>query len=323
MMNKSSAPLFVTKPITVIIVIVNYFSAELTKKLVEQINAFNVNENIKTSIVCIDNSINKAQERALNEIKTDSACSLDVIINSKNLGFGKAVNTGLNHRHFDFACTINPDVTLLDNTLEILLTQAVTHEAQGLWGGLTVNNKLAPDYRHAWQEPSLTNTLGWAIWLKYLINKPQWQDNYRHKPALTDHPYSVDCISGCCFLISAQVWKATAGFDTDFFLYSEEVDLCRRARKLGYQPTVVPQAKLIHSSHSKSESTKRISIIYTAKLRYASKHHGLIYNIIYRLLVALGATIRAIKALFLGQRSNSAVWAKLSLKVLLGSRDQL
>lgn len=315
MMNKPARHVE-SKPIELVIVIINYFSAQLTANLVKQINLHGIPENIKTSIVCIDNSTNQVQTSILNKIKTNSICSFDLIISSKNLGFGNAVNTALNNRYFDFACTINPDVSLFKDSLKELLLHASNHYEQGIWGGLTVNAQMQADGRHAWQEPSLMNTLGWAISLKYLMRNPRWQDNYKHKLFITKDTYSVDCVSGCCLLISATAWQATNGFDSDFFLYSEEVDLCRRARELGYQPTIVPQAKLVHSPHKKSESINRIDFIYSAKLRYMKKHNSLFFNIIYRLIVTIGALIRAAKALLLGHISSSIVWAKLSLKVL-------
>lgn len=304
------------KLVEMLIVVINYLSADLTKKLVKQINSSRITSKATISVICVDNSVNQLQESALRQINTDSKHPFKLIVNSENQGFGNAINTALNGRSFDFACLINPDVTLLPGTLDTLLTHALDNPKQGIWGGITVNESLQADHRHAWQEPSLKNTLGWAIGLKYFNQKPEWHDNYTHKASLNDQAYSVDCVSGSCLLISASAWQAITGFDPNFFLYSEEVDLCRRARESGFQPTVIPHAKLIHCAHSQEESNKRVDVIYSAKLHYARKHHGLIYNALYRSIISIGACLRAIKSLFLGQFSNSRTWAKLSLKAL-------
>lgn len=302
-------------------VVINYFSADLATKLITHINSFNAPKNTNISIICVDNSAQIDQQRSLERTQKKSRHPLTLIVNPDNQGFGHAINTALKNHFFDYFFCINPDVTLHETSLDTLLTHAVNNADQGLWGGLTVDEHSKADYRHAWQEPSLTNTLGWALGLKHLIRQPQWQDNYRHKVQSSTQPYPVDSLSGCCFLMSAPAWRATQGFDINFFLYSEEIDLCRRARSAGYQPTVVPQATLTHSTHTKSESIKRVPIIYSAKLRYAQKHHGLTYNLLFRLAVAIGTSLRGLKALILGQIPACTVWAKLTLKALFSIRN--
>lgn len=303
-----------------LVVIVNYFSADLVEELVAQLNKQKLPENVCLSIVCVDNSTSKDQAAVLERIQENSSIEIKLKISTHNAGFGNAINTGLKDEEFDFLCCINPDVSLFSDTLSTLLTHAQHHLDEGIWGGCTVDKMLTPDYRHAWQEPSLKNTFAWALGLKDWLRKPHWKDNYQHLHESQLHVYSVDCVSGCCFLISASAWQATGGFDADFFLYSEEVDLCRRARTLGYQPTVVTEAKLIHTAHSIDQSIKRVAIIYSSKLHYSHKHHGFYYNFVYRLLICIGALVRTIKSLFSGRLSSTKVWGGLALSSLFYSR---
>ena len=296
-----------------LIVIVNYFSANLIEKLIKEINIQPPVEDFSISIVCVDNSVDEGQSSALRKIEEVYARKVKLLFNERNEGFGNAINIGLKGQSFDFACFINPDVSLEVDTLPLLMFHALSNTHQGLWGGLTVDQYRQADFRHAWQEPSLKNTFAWAIGLKRFIRSPEWQDNYKHLALNENQPYSVDCISGCCLMISNSAWQATRGFDSDFFLYSEEVDLCRRARTLGYQPTVLPDAKLTHADHSSKELTHRITIIFIAKMQYAKKHHGLIYTIFFRLFIAIGSFIRAAKSLTQGRLNSAKVWLKLSV----------
>lgn len=296
-----------------LIVIVNYFSADLVKKLIEQINSQPFSEGFGITIVCVDNSVDENQSSALTEMKDASNIEVNLLFNSRNEGFGNAINIGLYDRLFDFACFINPDVSLRPDTLPFLLSHAARNVHQGIWGGLTIDQHLNADFRHAWQEPSLKNTFAWATGLRHMLASPEWQDNYQHLAMNENQPYSVDCISGCCLMISNSAWQLTHGFDPDFFLYSEEVDLCRRARALGYHPTVVPKAKLTHSEHSSEKSMHRVVIIFLAKIQYAKKHHGLLYNTIFRLFIAFGSILRAGKTLIWGRLNSTSVWLKLSM----------
>ncbi|WP_170131936.1 glycosyltransferase [Arenicella xantha] len=308
---------------TLLVVIVNYFSANLIEKLVQQINTQDLDEGFNARVVCVDNSVNKDQRLALKKIKDTSSIRVNLIFSSCNVGFGNAINAGLHNQSFDFACFINPDVTLQPDTLSLLLDHASSNPHQGIWGGLTVDRHFQADYRHAWREPSLTNTFAWATGLKKFIRSPNWQNSYQHHVSNQAQPYYVDCVSGCCLMISNSAWQATQGFDPDFFLYSEEIDLCRRARALGYQPTVIPRAKLTHSTHSNEESAHRVVIIFLAKIQYIDKHHGQLYTLLFRFFIAIGSFIRAGKTLILGQLNSSREWSRLSILSLGLTKNQL
>jgi len=300
------------KPIKLLVVIINYFSADLVTDLVKQLNQQRLPSDFELSIICADNSANDKQRQELQKIEVSSNAELALQLNSSNLGFGRAINQCAEGQNFDFLCCINPDVTLFSDTLSSLLSYCSKHSEQGIWGGITVDEQERPDFRHAWQEPSLKNTLVWATGLSRFLRKPSWQDNYKHLNDNSLQPYSVDCVSGCCFLISRSAWIAVGGFDDSLFLYSEEVDLCRRARQSGFQPTVVSHAKLKHSRHSAEESNKRVIAIYSAKLLYASRHHGVRFNIFYKILVSAGSCLRAIKYLISGNFTAAKVWGKLA-----------
>lgn len=299
--------------ISLLVVTVNYFSSRLVAQLLSQLSNSELPRSVTMSIVCADNSVSSKECSALRQQCSDyknANIELSILENIANLGYGPAINNSVKGRTFDYLCCINPDVKLQPNTLRELLHHAMKKPEQGIWGGLTVDEHGVPDYRHAWQEPNLKNTFGWATGLNRVM-ADDWQDNYKHIPASAE-PYPVDNVSGCCFLISADVWETVGGFDSDYFLYSEEIDLCKRARSAGAQPTVVTNALLQHKTHSKDQSKRRISVIYASKLLYARKHSPLTYNLIYRVLVGLGSLIRvgvsSIKLNFIAAKSWGAVF---------------
>ena len=84
--------------------------------------------------------------------------------------------------------------------------------------------------------------------------------NYYYHPILglqydyLGEMFLIDIVSGCFFLITRELWDKTGGLDAQFFMYAEEADLCLKAAKLGYQPIVTPEARIIHHggvSHSR------------------------------------------------------------------------
>ncbi|MFT6032315.1 MAG: N-acetylglucosaminyl-diphospho-decaprenol L-rhamnosyltransferase [Arenicella sp.] len=303
--------------IKLLLVSVNYFSADLIAKLVKQLENQALPAGVSLSIVCADNSVSADQEAALKRIKESSSVAFELLVWPINIGFGSAINKSIEGKEFDYVCCLNPDVSLRPNALYQLLTHCQKEATQGIWGGVTVDKIMTPDFRHAWQEPSLKNTLTWAFGLKHFTDNQLWHDNYQHIDTSSDTPYPVDSISGCCMLISAPAWHALGGFDSDFFLYSEEIDLCRRSRKLGFQPTVVPLSILHHASHSHKESIKRLPLLYASKFLYAEKHHGPLYNILYRGIISIGSLIRMINVLSKGRANSSRSWASLAWRSLV------
>ncbi len=91
-----------------------------------------------------------------------------------------------------------------------------------------------------------------------------WErDSVRHVPV----------VSGCFLLIHREIWQTLGGFDPDFFMYGEDVDLCLRAAAIGARPLIDPAATIMHhggaSETIRHEKTIRL---FTAKARLFRKH---------------------------------------------------
>lgn len=290
------------------LVVINYFCADQTIALIKTIAQI-VPSEINLNIVCADNSDDAFEYKRLSEYKALSPqLELSLIFNKLNLGFGKAINQALENNNADYILLINPDVTLNKDSLEHLLRHAHQNSHQGIWGGITLRDNNELDYRHAWREPTLLRTLAWATGLRKVVSINATIDNYTNISSQTSQSYSVDSVSGCCMLISQSAWCKTEGFDENFFLYSEELDLCRRARSAGFQPTVIPQATLEHAISHTADNPNRLAILYNAKFIYAHKHHGLIYSAAFRIIIALGAIIRSTAFFLTGKKQFSKSW---------------
>lgn len=309
-------------PIKLLIVVVNYFSYELIESLLGQLGEIKLPSHVRCSLACIDNSCSPQQRDTLERLAKSDIMPMSLTVSQDNIGFGPAINKAVKGEDFDFLWCVNPDITLRPNTISVLLAHALQNRSEGIWGGLTVDQTLTPDYRHAWREPTIANTLGWALGIKTFLKTPRWQDAYRNEDVDGESPYPVDSVSGCCLLISAPAWNSVGGFDEHFFLYSEEIDLCRRARLLGYKPTVVPKSKFHHAHHKPHEAIARLPLIYNAKLLYAHKHHGGIYNFAYRASIFLGSLLRSIKYIALAQFKFARAWATISWTTLFYRNDQ-
>ncbi|MBL4672816.1 MAG: glycosyltransferase family 2 protein [Arenicella sp.] len=305
-------------------IVINYFCFAQTIELLHQFEKLQSNNNIRLSVTCADNSNNTQEQRELEAFQQQSRLELRLLFNQKNLGFGRAINAAAQDISFDYLWLVNPDVTLFPCAFDKLLSAATIAPMQGIWGGVTVTAKQQADHRHAWREPNLWSTAGWAFGLSKVIRAHGWwHDHYQYdaRHNLTQS-YPVDSVTGCCLLIRKELWDKLNGFDDEFFLYSEETDLCRRARRAGFQPTIVPTARLLHSSIGSKGNWQRLTLIYHAKLLYAAKHHDLLYCLCFRFILLSGGLIRGLPQLAKGNTKLAKAWLTIAIDAIhLSSRS--
>ena len=87
---------------------------------------------------------------------------------------------------------------------------------------------------------------------------------------------SVDWVHGAAMMIRASAFRELGGFDQDFYMYCEDVDLCRRLRDSGYQIAFFPPAGVTHHEYGSSSGVQERRIYQHARSRglYTRKHHG-------------------------------------------------
>jgi GT2 family glycosyltransferase len=125
-----------------------------------------------------------------------------------------------------------------------------------------------------------------------------------------DMENEIDWIMGACLMVPRRVVDVVGMMDEGYFLYSEELDWCRRIKDAGWRIVYLPQAKVIHHSGKSSEQavTARHINFQRSKLRYFRKYHG---------RLATGLLRFALLANYAWQLGLE------SAKALLGSKPQL
>jgi hypothetical protein len=86
----------------------------------------------------------------------------------------------------------------------------------------------------------------------------------------------VDWLVGACLLVRREAYEQVGGLDEGFFMYSEELDWCRRVKQAGWQVVYFPGATVIHHEGKSSEQVVPARHIHfqSSKVRYFRKHHG-------------------------------------------------
>jgi GT2 family glycosyltransferase len=104
----------------------------------------------------------------------------------------------------------------------------------------------------------------------------------------TERIRRVDWVHGCAMLVRASAFRDVGGFDEGFYMYLEDVDLCRRLHDAGWQVAFFPHASLTHLENTSTAGLpeRRIYQHARSRVRYASKHHGAAAALAVRALTA-------------------------------------
>lgn len=190
-----------------------------------------------------------------------------------NLGFAGGVQLGAAQAHGNYLLLLNPDTVIVNAAVDRLLHFAKQYPDNGIWSGVTLNNDMSLNTQHAWSKPNLRDLFYSAVGLSKLFSKTCLFNHANYGCWERDTIKDVDIVSGCFFLTTRELWDKLGGLDASFFMYAEEADYCLRAKTLGHQPIVTPDARIIHHggvSHSHF-SGKQIKLL-KGKVELFNRH---------------------------------------------------
>lgn len=196
-----------------------------------------------------------------------------LIESGENLGFAGGVQLGAAQAQGKYLLLLNPDTVIVNAAVDRLLRFAKQYPDSGIWSGVTLNNDMSLNTQHAWSKPNLRDLFYSAVGLSKLFSKTCFFNNANYGCWERDTIKDVDIVSGCFFLTTRELWDKLGGLDATFFMYAEEADYCLRAKALGHQPIVTPDARIIHHggvSHSHF-SGKQIKLL-KGKVELVNRH---------------------------------------------------
>lgn len=177
----------------------------------------------------------------------------EVIVNRSPKGFGANHNAAFRRCTTEVFCVLNPDIRLANDpfpTLQAALSQPEVAAVGPLV--LDADGKPEDSARRFPTMRSLTK--------KLFSGKPG--PEYAHN----EGAQAVDWVAGMCIAFRSEAFAKVGGFDERFFLYYEDVDLCRRLRAAGFGVVYEPGAKVIHHARRASRRNLRYMAIHASSL---------------------------------------------------------
>jgi len=182
-----------------------------------------------------------------------------------NIGFGQANNLLASHARGRYLLLLNPDTQLADPAIDSLLAFARSQPAAA-WGGLTTLPDGSLDGGNFLTIPTLGGIARDVVGLG-------GRGRERGRLEQLTAPERVDVLCGGFMLVSREAWDAVGGFDPSFLLYSEEIDLFTRLRKLGQTVWLYPGSRIIHDAGSGNADTPaRMRHFHIGLMHYARRH---------------------------------------------------
>jgi N-acetylglucosaminyl-diphospho-decaprenol L-rhamnosyltransferase len=201
-----------------------------------------------------------------------------VIANTENVGFTRGNNQGLTAAasgHYIFL--LNPDTEIQRGALRAMLDymDAPENARVGIVGPQLVYADGSPQSSRR-RFPKFATALFESTILEQWFPNNSLVTDYRLRMTDDSAVQDVDWVVGAAMLVRRAVYEQIGGFDENFFMYSEELDLCKRAQDAGWRVVYFPHARVLHHEAKSSEQVlaQRDIYFHSSKVRYFKKHHG-------------------------------------------------
>lgn len=221
-------------------------------------------ETIHMEIFVVDNASNIDFRAILQEIK---AANVRVILNEDNVGLARANNQPMDACSGEYILILNPDTEIKSGSIGMLATYLDAHPDVGVVGPriFSGDGSVERSFFTTWA-PIRAVASGW-------LKLPLTVASQKRRRVSVNGVQDVLFVSGACLLIRRKLFLELGGYDPSFFLSVEDVvDLCLRARRMGYRVVYYPDATIIHLGARAHKGYGSIFWGYQGRLYFESKH---------------------------------------------------
>lgn len=274
------------------VIIVAYNSCDFIPACLKSIR--DASEGMDVQVIVLDNG---SSEPITPEIK--NFFPEVVWIDSKeNLGFGRGCNLAVKSATKPYLFFINPDTLVSRDSLRQVLCFVQEHPNSGTVGCRILNEDGSLQLACRRSFPTTFSAISKTIGLAALFPKSKLFASYNMTYANPDEVTEVDAVSGSFFCIRHELYRQLNGFDEDFFMYGEDLDLCFRAKACGFKNYYTPSTNILHfkGESCKTRRWKSYLDFYKAMIIFVRKHKDLYF--VPTIFVTLGILFAAFVGMF-------------------------
>ena len=270
------------------IIIVNWNSADFLRACIESI--YKTTHNLRFEIVVVDS----ASYDGCGKMLESEFPEVVFIQSAENLGFAKANNLGVRNARADTVLFLNPDTKVLGSAIKILYRHLQSLPDAGAVGCKLLNPDFTLQDSCVQAIPTILNQILDCDALRAWFPRARL---WGTEVLLTDDPAPrpVEMLSGACIMMPRKVFERIGMFSEDYFMYSEDADLCYKIQEAGCQNYYVPSGTILHYGGSSSQQSRsEFATVMTREsiCRFLTKTRGRGYGLGYRLAMMFTAICR-------------------------------
>ena len=249
-------------------------------------------DGLRLEVILVDNA---SEDNSVEVARTEFP-EVQVIVNSENVGFARgnnqAIRRGRGHHFF----ILNNDTIVEKGSLERLVRFLDERPRAGMVSGHLVNPDGSTQYQYFPVAlptlASLSADLLWLnrVWPRHQLGRGPLARNWN--PA---KPYQMEQIPGACMLVRREAFECFGLFDEDYRFWYEDVDLCVRCLRAGWEIWYVPGARILHyggASFKLLSFSVRSLLRFRNMLRFAERYFSRGQFLMLKLVVALVLLLR-------------------------------
>lgn len=271
------------------IIIVNWHSKDYLKDCLKSI--YGVKSELSYEVVVIDSASYDGTDQMVHadfpEVK--------FIQSHENLGFAKANNIAYKSSQGKNILFLNPDTEVINDAIDKLFKQLVGSEKTGAVGAKILNSDGTVQKTAIRAFPNILNQVFDSNLLKEMLPSSKlWgmAPLYRHER----FPIEVDAISGACIMVRRKVFEDVHYFSEDYFMYSEDIDLCRKIWNKGWKIKYIPDARITHhgsaSSSQNSQNNFKNVMMLESRYKFFCKFQSNMYGRVFKSTIFLTSLFR-------------------------------
>ena len=254
------------------VIVLSYNTKDLTKRCLLSV-VDNYQEDIDKGNIELILADNGSGDETVEEIRRSKFLEkIKIAENGKNYGFGKGNNLASKKAEGKYVLFLNSDTVSKDKGFLKMILFLKKNTKTGILGGKLEN-----------RDGSKQLSAGkFYTPLNLFFSLLGFESFVRSAP---DKISRVDWVSGACMMIRRDLFEKLKGFDENFFMYVEDMELCYRAEKEGFLTYFYPDIKLEHRETGSSNRQFAIKNIYKGLLYFYKKHGNFLsYSVIKSML---------------------------------------
>jgi N-acetylglucosaminyl-diphospho-decaprenol L-rhamnosyltransferase len=265
------------------IIIVNWNSEDYLRECISSIYRWTAE--LSYEVIVVDNASPSNKIDGFKELFP----AMKLIKSGANLGFSGANNVGFRESAGDCLLFLNPDTKLSSPAIDTMMQEMKRLPDVGVAGCRLLNGDLSVQTSSIMKFPTIRNAI---FQIEYL--RLRWPKLWGIGALFcTDTaPTEVEAISGACMLVRREVFKQIGMFSEEYFMYSEDIDLCYQSVRAGFKNYHLGCATMVHYGGKSSPRAWQTALKTKAELHFCEKNYGRPYASLFRLVMVINATVR-------------------------------